>query len=99
MNIFRLSTLIRVVMYGGLIVLAASIWAWALGFAAGHGAIAGAVLGLVFGVLMDMFMKGFDDDGDHAGLIQFGFGSLIMLFFLALSIVGAIVGLVIRLVS
>lgn len=99
MTVFRLSTLIRVPVYGGVVVLASSVWAWALGFAVWHGAVAGAVLGIVLGVLMDMFMQEFDGADDLRGLARFVFGSGVMLLFLALSIVGAIVGLVIRLVS
>lgn len=99
MKTLRRSTLIRIAVYGGLVFLAATIWAWALGFAAWHGAVAGAVLGLPFGVLVGRFMEAFGGAADHASLIRFAHGSWIILLLLALSIVGAIVGIAIRLVS
>ncbi len=100
MKSLRYSTLIRVAVYGGLVVLAASIWAWALGFAMWHGASVGAVLGLAFGVLVDKFMEGIDGGSeDFTGMFRFVTGTFVMLFFLALYIVGAIVGFVIWLVS
>ena len=47
------TTIIRVTLYGGVVVLAASVWAWALGFAVWHGAVVGAILGLAAGIFLD----------------------------------------------
>ena len=94
------STLIRVAVYGGFVVLAASIWAWALGFEPWHGAVVGAVLGLAFGVRVDKMMEEIDGGNeDFTAITRFVTGTFVMLFFLALSIIGGIVGFVIRLVS
>ena len=92
----RRSTLIKVAVYGGVVVLAATVWAWALGFAAWHGAVAGAVLELAFGVFADSFMEILGDAGDLRGLARFAIGMWIILLSLALSIVGAVVGVVLR---
>lgn len=96
MKSLRYSTLIRIAVYGGLVVFAASIWAWALGFAAWHGAGAGASLGLALGVLVDKFMEEIGDADDLTGLLGLVAGTFITLLLLALSIVGAIVGIVLQ---
>ncbi len=57
----RRSTLTRVAVYGGLIVLAASIWAWAVGAAVWLGVVGGGVLDLVSGIL------GFKSSGFRQG--------------------------------
>lgn len=64
----RRSILIRIAVYGGLVVLAATIWAWALGFAALHGAVAGAALGLAVGIFLDGMMKDFWEPGDLSSM-------------------------------
>ena len=53
----RHSTLIRIVVYGGAVVIATSVWAWALGFPMWHGAIIGGALGLTTGIFLDRAMR------------------------------------------
>ena len=55
MKYLRRSTFIRIAVYGGMVVLAASVWAWSLGFAMWHGAVVGAILGLAVGIFTVLF--------------------------------------------
>ena len=53
MKFFLPSLLIRFVLYGGLITLAATLWAWAIGVSVSYGVVSGVVLGLLAGVYLD----------------------------------------------
>ena len=92
--------LIRVVLYGFSLVLAGAVWAWAFGANTWYGVVPGAVLGLGA-----VFMLGPTSDAesrasrDLSGMTYFFGRVMVVVLLLALSIVGAIVGFVIRLVS
>ena len=91
--------LFRVVFYGLSLVLAGFVWAWAFGANIWYGVVPGAVLGLVAVLL---FGKTGKEEAKADGFDALGYLLARMVFvgfLLALSIVGAIVGLVIRLVS
>ena len=92
--------LIRVALYGCSLVLAGGVWAWAVGANAWHGVIVGAVLGL--GAVI-MFVPTSESEsrasGDLSGLGYLLFRGVTVALLLALSVVGAIVGVVIRLAS
>lgn len=90
----RVSTLIRVAAYGGSVVLAASVWAWAFGFAAWHGAIAGVALGVGAGIFMDGMMRDIRKSGEMSSLLAPVMGLAYVVLLLGLIIVGAIVGIV-----
>ena len=92
--------LIRVVLYGLSLVLAGAVWAWAFGANLWYGVVPGAVLGLgavyLLGPTSDAEARA---SRDLTGML-YVFGRLVVVaLLLALSIVGAIVGFVIRLVS
>ena len=91
--------LIRVVLYGLSLVLAGAVWAWAFGANIWYGVVPGAVLGLgavlTLGPTSDAEAK---SARDLTGML-YVFGRLVAVaLLLTLSIVGAIVGFVIRLV-
>ena len=94
MPLFVSSTLIRVVVYGGFVVLAATIWAWALGFAAWHGAVVGAVLGLAVGISLDRMMRVLWEPGDLSSMAAPILGFAYVALMLIISIIGAIVGII-----
>ena len=93
MKTFR-SVAVRIALYGGLMVLAATVWAWAVGANPWHGVAAGGVLGLGTGIFLGLSLR---DEYDGGGLQTVGL-LLAGLFFigllLALSLAGAIVGIV-----
>ena len=91
--------LIRVVLHGGTFVLAGFVWAWALGANLWYGIVPGAVLGLLAALIFGPTSK---EERTATGLSKTGIfiaRVMFVLFLLALSIVGAVVGLVIRLLS
>ena len=93
MKTFR-SVAVRVALYGGLMVLAATVWAWAVGANPWHGVAAGGVLGLGTGILLGLSLR---DEYDGGGFQTVGllFAGLFFIgFLLALSIAGAVVGIV-----
>ena len=79
---------------------AGAVWAWAFGTNVWYGAVPGAVLGLgafiIFGPTSDAESEA---AGDLSGLSYLALRGMLVLLLLALSVVGAIVGIVIRLVS
>ena len=89
--------LVRVVLYGDSLILAGFVWAWALGATLWHRIAPGAVLGLgavlLFGTTSETERTG---GPDAAGI--FASRTMFIALLLALSIVGAIVRLIIRLV-
>ena len=92
--------LIRVALYGCSLVLAGGVWAWAVGASTWHGVIAGALLGLgaviTFGLTSEAEAAA---SGDLSGMSYLVLRGMTVALLLALSVVGAIVGVVIRLVS
>lgn len=94
MKYLRLSTLIRIAVYGGLVFLAASVWAWALGF--DNGAVVGAILGLTVGILMDRMMREIWKPGDLPSLDAPSFAFVYVTFMLIISLVGVAVGIFCR---
>ena len=88
--------LIRFVLYVGLSVLAGFVWAWALGANLWYGIVPGAVLGLAAGIFVPgSLVEGYKQGGFEALGAMF-FGAVVIGFLLALSGLGAVVGLVIR---
>lgn len=83
---------IRVVVYGGLVVLAATVWAWALGFTVWNGVVVGGVLGLAVGIVMDLMMRSIWDQGElsSVGFAMFLGGAFIPLV-LVITVIGAAV--------
>ena len=92
----RYSLLIRLVIYGGPIILAATLWAWAIGVNVWYGFVPGVVLGLLVSFLLDAVKEGLKSEGGLADLGRLAIGGYFILLFLAISIVGAIVGVVLR---
>ena len=96
MKNLRASTLVRVMGYGGLTTLAAATWAWAVGFEWWHGAVPGAVLGLVFSIFWDKETQEGYGQGGFSPLSTFFAGAVVIAILLALSVIGAIVGIFLR---
>lgn len=92
--------LLRVVLYGFSLVVAGGVWAWAFGANIWYGVIPGAVLGL-WVVLKPAPTSDAEARSaeDLSGMAYFFGRVMIVILLLTLSIVGAIVGSVIRLVS
>ncbi len=90
--------LIRVVFYGGSFVLAGFVWAWALDANIWYGVVPGAALGLVAGLILGTTSKTAETGGLESLIYLLGCIMVVALP-LALSIIGGIVGLVIRLVT
>ena len=61
-----------------------------------HGAIIGAGLGLVLGIFLDRYMEAMDDRQDLSSLYGAFAAVPVIGILLALSIIGAIVGFVLR---
>ena len=89
----ELIVLLRVLVYGGLVVLAASIWAWAVGFAVWYGAIVGVVLGLAAGIFLDSMMRDLWEPGDLSSMAAPIMGFAYVALMLVISIIGVIVGI------
>ena len=91
------STLLkRVMLYGGLMVLTASLWAWAIGTNVLYGVVSGAALGLGTAIYLD---EPFNDSHEAGGLQSLSAsltGGMIVLLLLALCVIAAIVGAVRR---
>ena len=96
MRINREYTLQRLAVCAGLTALATTIWAWAVGAELWHGAIIGAGLGLALGIFLDRYMEAMDDLQDLSSLYGAFAAVPVIGVLLALSIIGAIVGLVLR---
>ena len=94
MRILDPGVLIRVVFYGGLIALAATVWAWAVGTNVLYGVVPGVVLGLGGGIFLGLAFKNAYEDDPWGGMPTFLAGSIVFGFLLVLSIVGAIVGII-----
>ena len=92
MKYIRYSTLIRVAVYGGVVVLATSAWAWALGFAAWHGAVVGAALGLAAGIFLDRVMREIWEPQDLSSLAAPVLAFAYVALMLVISLIGAAVG-------
>ena len=88
--------LIRVVLYGGLITLAATLWAWAIGVNVWYGFVSGVVLGLLVSIYLDKELTKNYASGGFDAMTGMWSGVVIVGFLLALSIIGAIVGIVLR---
>lgn len=90
--------LIRVVLYGGSSVLAGFVWAWAFGANLWYGVVPGAAVGV-----MAVVVFGSTSDAEETGGLEsvgyFLGRMMVVALLLALSMVGAIVGVIIRLVS
>ena len=96
MKVLRPTLLIRVALYGGLMVLAASLWAWAIGANVLYGVVSGAVLGLGAAIYLDEPFNESHDEGGFESLSAFLVGVMIVLLLIALCIIAAIVGIVRR---
>ena len=95
-KLFRYSLLIRLVIYGGPIILAATLWAWAIGVNVWYGFVPGVVLGLLVSIFLDKELTKSYASGGFEAMTGMWFGVVIVGFLLALSIIGAIVGVVLR---
>ena len=96
MRINRKYTLQRLAVCAGLTALATTIWAWAVGAELWHGAMIGAGLGLVLGIFLDRYMEAMYDRQDLSSLYGAFAAVPAIGILLALSIIGAIVGFVLR---
>ena len=96
MKLFRYSLLIRLVIYGGPIILAATLWAWAIGVSVWYGVVPGVVLGLLASIYLDKELTKNYASGGFDAMTGMWSGVVIVGFLLALSIIGAIVGVVLR---
>ena len=96
MKILRSTLLSRVALYGGLMVLAASLWAWAIGANVLYGVVSGAVLGLGAAIYLDESFNESHDTGGFQSQTAFLAGGMIVLLLIALCIIAAIVGIVRR---
>jgi hypothetical protein len=76
--------------------LATTIWAWAVGAELRHGAIIGAGLGLALGIFLDRYMEAMDGRQDLSSLYGAFAAVPVIGVLLALLIIGAIVGFVLR---
>ena len=88
------SILVRIAFYGGLMVLAATVWAWAVGANPWHGVAVGGFLGLGTGIFLCLSLG---NEYDKPGLGAMGAcisGVILVGLLLALSLAGAIVGIV-----
>ncbi len=74
-------------------VLAASLWAWAIGANVLYGVASGAVLGLGAATYLDQSFDEAHDEGGFQSLSAFLVGVMIVLLLIALCIIAAIVGI------
>ena len=93
LRMILVTTIIRVALYGGVVILAASVWAWALGLAVWHGAVVGAVLGLTAGILLDGMMRELWESQDLSSMAAPVLAFAYIALMLVISLIGAAVGI------